>query len=154
MRLFWLGLALSGCYLDPPGGGGGDDVAPPPGDGGGDVGPVGRTFFVERSRTSPSCANFTQENQPHSLMVTGTDVFVDGEPAFAVSVRSEAADETMFDPPNVEFRTLESWTNPDGFIASPDVGYRLWISGNTTTGEAFTTFAFLDTVCDYTWTIF
>jgi hypothetical protein len=157
MRSVLIGLLLSGCYIvEPEHGSGGDDSPPPPGDGsgGGGSGPIGRTFNISRTPTSPSkCPQFAQENQGHTIMVTPTDVLLENQMfAFNVQVRSDAASEANFDSPNVVFTVFENWSSSEG-PASPDVQYQLWVSGNQLTGDANASFAFIDTVCSYTWRI-
>lgn len=157
MRLVLIGLLLSGCYIVEPehGSGGGDDViGPPPGDGGGGAGPIGRSFNLIRTPTSPSgCPTFAQENQGHTIQVTSTDVILESSMfAFNVSIRSDPARESSFDSPNVQFTVFEDWTSGVGG-ANPDVNYQLWVAGNELTGDANASFLFADTVCSYTWRI-
>jgi hypothetical protein len=148
MRLALIGLLLTGCYIVEPGPGpSGDDTPPPPGG----EGPVGRSFFIERIPTSPSCADFAEENQTHQISVQTNQVFVGGALASGTTVRSAPANESS-DAPNVIFVHDEFWTSTEGSTAV-QIHYTIWVSGPIVTGDVLASFQFLGSFCSYMWRV-
>jgi hypothetical protein len=148
VRLALTGLLLSGCYIVEPGGPSGDDTPPPPP---GDQGPIGRSFTIGRTPTSPSCADFVEENQSHQISVEANAVFVGGGSALNTLVRAAPALEGS-DAPNVTFTHNEFWTGMDGSTAV-QVRYSIWVSGDFVTGDVNASFNFLGNFCSYTWRV-
>jgi hypothetical protein len=155
-----LAVVLSGCTLYDHGSGpsGDDDIGGGGGGGGGGTGPIGRFFVINRVlTTSDPCPDFVERDQLHDFNVSNTEILVDGSPAAGPLIRSEPASEAAFDPPNVACTVFESWGSADGAGASPTIDYQLWVSGQTITGKAMTSFVANtpdgSVGCSYSWTL-
>jgi len=153
MRFLIIVALLAGCTLYESKASGGDD-----GSGSGSGGPVGRSFFLDRTPTSPAgCPFFSEENQPHDIAIEPTQVRIDGSNlAASPSVRNTPAREPV-DAPNVTFKVFEQWNSAEG-PAAPSVDYQLWVDGTFISGKASSTFTFNSielgpTSCSYTWQV-